>query len=64
MFDGPKFVRSKIMTLLLFSTCMCIAEIPMLLWSWIQWPPPPVVAVVALAAEDVGGGFRRRWDIM
>lgn len=37
-FDGPKSVRSKITTLLLCRSCMCMAEIPILLCRRTQFP--------------------------
>jgi hypothetical protein len=46
MLEGPKSVRSKMITLLSFITCMCMAEMPMVFWSWIQCPNVLLVVVV------------------
>lgn len=55
--EGPKSVRSKIMTLLLWKSCMCMAEMPTDLCRRVHSPPPGVAAdgVIweARAAEGV-----------
>lgn len=46
--------RSKMITLLFFKSCMCMAETPMLEWSRTHWPPIHSVEGGAITSASTG----------